>query len=148
MPFERFTKDARATVLAARHEARAAGATTIEAEHLLLALAARPEFASLGLDRGTLADALAREEEQSLEAVGVSAAELGAPPAGRTPRDPQLSTSAKLALHRAVTAASKRGERRLHAGHVLLGVLAAQHGRVPRALGIAGIDAGELRARI
>ena len=63
MAFERFTKDARAAVLGARQEARSTGQRTVESEHLLLALAARPE---LGLDRDRLAEALAQEEEQSL----------------------------------------------------------------------------------
>jgi ATP-dependent Clp protease ATP-binding subunit ClpA len=54
----------------------------------------------------------------------------------------------ELALHRASTIAVKRGERRIQAGHLLNGLLAAEHGRVPRALQIAGIDAHELRAQI
>lgn len=148
MAFERFTKDARAAVLAAREEARAAGHATIEAEHLLLALSSRPDLQALGLDHEQLLDALAAEEERSLAAVGVAAGEETAPMGTRTPRDPQFATSAKLALHRAVAAAAKRGDRRLDAGHVLLGVLAAQHGRVPRALQIAEIDADAIRARI
>ena len=48
----------------------------------------------------------------------------------------------------AVSIAVNRGERRIHAGHVLYGLLAAEHGRVPRALLIAGIDVDELPAQI
>ena len=59
-----------------------------------------------------------------------------------------LATSSKLALHRAVAIAAKRGDRRLTAGHGLLGVVAAAHGRVPRALRIAEIDVDSLRAQI
>ena len=145
MAFERFTRDARAAVVAAREEARRNGQHTVESEHLLLALAARPEFE---LDRDRLADALAHEEEQSLAAVGVAASELEPRTGGRARREPQFATSSKLALQRAVAAAAKRGDRRLTAGHVLLGVVAAEHGRVPRALRIAEIDVDELRARI
>ena len=145
MAFERFTRDARASVVAAREEARASGQHTVESAHLLLALAARPEF---GLDRGRLADALAHEEEQSLAAVGVAAGDLEPGAGGRARREPRFATSSKLALQRAVAIATKRGDRRLDAGHVLLGVLAAQHGRVPRALRIAGIDVEDLRARL
>jgi ATP-dependent Clp protease ATP-binding subunit ClpA len=148
MPFERFTKDARAAVIAARAEARAAGHPTVEAEHLLLAMAASPELHAVGLDRQRLLVALAEEEARSLASVGVFAGEFEEPPAGRTPRDPQFATSAKLALQRGLAAAAKRGDRRLDASHVLLGVLAAQHGRVPRALKIAGVDVDELRARV
>ena len=124
------------------------GRHTVESEHLLLALASRPEFGPLGLDRDRLADALAEEEERSLAAVGVAAGELEPRVASRAPDEPRFATSSKLALQRAVAVAAKRGDRRLHAGHVLLGVFAAEHGRVPRALGIADIDVDELRARI
>ncbi|MBV9802972.1 MAG: hypothetical protein JO130_07280 [Solirubrobacterales bacterium] len=148
MAFERFTKDARATVMAARAEALAAGHATIEAEHLLLALSERPDLQALGLDREQLSYALAAEEERSLAAVGVAASGPDEPIGPRRPRDPQFATSAKLALHRAVSAAAKRGDRRLDARHVLLGVLGAQYGRVPRALQIAEIDVDALRARI
>ena len=145
MAFERFTRDARAAVVAAREEARRSGQHAVESEHLLLALAARPEFE---LDRDRLADALAHEEEQSLASVGVAAGGLEPRTGGRARREPQFATSSKLALQRAVAAAAKRGDRRLTAGHVLLGVVAAEHGRVPRALRIAEIDVDALRARI
>ncbi len=145
MAFERFTKDARAAVLGARLEARSTGQRTVESEHLLLALAARPEF---GLDCDRLAKALAQEEEQSLAAVGVAAGELEPRATPHAPREPQFATSAKLALQRAVALAAKRGDRRLTAGHVLLGVIAADHGRVRRVLRIAEIDVDELRTRV
>jgi len=145
MAFERFTGDARAAVVAAREQARTSGRHTVESEHLLLALAARPEF---GLDPSRLADALAHEEEQSLAAVGLAAGEFEPGAGGRARREPRFATSSKLALQRAVAIAAKRGDRRLTAGHVLLGVLAAEHGRVPRALQIAEVDVDELRARI
>jgi Clp amino terminal domain, pathogenicity island component len=80
MAFERFTKDARRAVVAAAHEeAQTAGQGSIEAEHLLLALAAHPDLRALGLDRDELADALEREEEHSLAAVGIAAVDDGAP---------------------------------------------------------------------
>lgn len=145
MAFERFTRDARAAVVAAREEARTSGQHAVESEHLLLALAARPEF---GLDRDRLVDAFAHEEEQSLAAVGVAASELEPRTRGLARRDPQFATSSKLALQRAVGVAAKRGDRHLTAAHVLLGVIAADHGRVPRALRLAEIDVDELRARI
>ena len=145
MAFERFTRDARAAVIAAREQAQTSGQRTVESEHLLLALAARPEF---GLDRDQLAGAFAQEEERSLAAVGVAAGELEPRAGGRSRLEPRFATSSKLALQRAAAAAAKRGDRRLTAGHVLLGVLAAEHGRVPRALRIAEIDVDELRARI
>ena len=148
MAFERFTKDARAAVAGAREQARTLGHHAVESEHLLLALATRREFHALGLDRDELAGALAEEEGQSLAAVGLAVGEFEPVVAARAPRKLQFATSAKLALHRAMAVAVARGDRRLHAGHVLLGVLAAEHGRVPRALRIAGIDVDQLRAKI
>ena len=148
MAFERFTRDARAAVVGAREQARAQGHHDVEAEHLLLFLAGRAEFQALGLDRDRLADALATEEERSLAAVGVAAGELEPSIAPRAPRKLQFATSAKLSLQRAMKVAAARGDRRLTAGHVLLGVLAAERGRVPRALQLSQIDVEDLRARI
>ena len=148
MAFERFTRDARATVLSAREQARTLGHHDVEAEHLLLALAGRAEFQALGLDRDLLADALVAEEERSLASVGLAGAELEPSVAARAPRKLQFATSAKLSLQRAMKVAAARGDRRLTAGHVLLGVLAAERGRVPRALQMAEIDVEELRAQI
>jgi ATP-dependent Clp protease ATP-binding subunit ClpA len=145
--FERFTKDARATVRDARHEALSAGDDAIEAEHLLLALAARPEFERLGLNHEALADALAEENRLSLASVGVHLDETQ-PSATRPRREPHFATSSKLVLQRALVAAKRRGDRHLDAGHVLLGLLAADHGRVARALRIAEIDVEALRAQI
>jgi ATP-dependent Clp protease ATP-binding subunit ClpA len=148
MAFERFTKDARAAVLAALGEARSSGQSAVEAEHLLLALAAHPDLHKLGLNRDELVAALAQEEERSLAAVGITAVDFDLPVARRGNSAPKLATSAKLALQRGLTIAVKHGGRRIQARHVLGGVLAAEHGRVPRALQIAGIDIDQLRAQI
>ncbi len=148
MAFERLTKDARAAIVAAVEEARATGRGSVEAEHLLLALASHPDLRALGLDHGELAAALAQEEERSLAAVGIAAGDFAMGVGHRNPRRPKLATSAKLALQRAVTTAVKRGDRRIRAAHLLHGVLAAEHGRVPRTLRIAGIDIDELRAQV
>jgi ATP-dependent Clp protease ATP-binding subunit ClpA len=146
--FERFTQDARAAVRNARREAVSAGDDTIEAEHLLLALAAREEFHALGLDHDHLVEALAQENRRSLASVGVNLDEIEPAPATHARREPQFATSLKVALHRAFGAAKKRGDRHLNAGHVLLGVLSAEHGRTARALRIAEIDVDALRAQL
>jgi ATP-dependent Clp protease ATP-binding subunit ClpA len=144
--FERFTTDARAAVHAAVNDAKATGHSTVEAEHLLLALATSPELQSLGLDRERLAEALIDEERHSLAAVGVSAEHYqhAAPRA----QEPPFGASAKLALQRGVKLAQQHGSRRFRSQELLEGVLAAEHGRVPRALDLAGIDVDELRSRI
>ena len=64
----------------ARREALSAGDDTIEAEHLLLALAGRDEFDALKLDHDRLAEALADEERRSLASVGVNLDEIKPPP--------------------------------------------------------------------
>jgi ATP-dependent Clp protease ATP-binding subunit ClpA len=149
MAFQRFTPDARAAVLSASEEAaRSSGQATLEAEHLLLALATHPDLRRLGLDRDELVAALEQEELRSLAAVGIAASDFDLPVRHRGQRKPKLATSAKLALQRAAEIAVGRRERRVRAAHLLHGVLAAERGRVPRALLIAGIDIDELRARI
>jgi ATP-dependent Clp protease ATP-binding subunit ClpA len=154
--FERFGNDSRAVVLTAREEATARGASTLEAEHLLLALARRSEsdtgraLADAGLDYEGVWRALEMEFEQSLAAVGVPAgmfmldAMRIVPPAGV----PRWGESAKLAVRRAQRALKTHGGRTLVPSHLLLGVLSADAGTVPRALTIAGLDAEELAANV
>jgi ATP-dependent Clp protease ATP-binding subunit ClpA len=142
----RFTKDARALVLArARNEALGRGENVIEAEHLLLALADHSDLPDFDLDRERLLAALAEEEQSSLAAVGVSAEGFDVSRTAGRPGKARLATSSKLALHRAVKLAVGRGERRVGARHLLAGVLAAEYGRVPRALQLAEVDIDELR---
>jgi ATP-dependent Clp protease ATP-binding subunit ClpA len=141
--FERFTADARAVVLAAAEvEAARLGARTIEAEHLLLALAAR---GVAGLDHETIDQALVDEQRRSLAAVGVELDAYDLPAPARPHAKPRFGTSAKTALHQALKAALARKDRRILEGHLLLGVLAAERGTVPRALRIAEIDAAAVR---
>jgi hypothetical protein len=149
MPFQHFAQSTRAVVAAAiREEAALDGRGVIEAEHLLLALADDPGLRRLGLDHGELAAALAREQEQSLAAVGVLAGDVparaGFPRLGR----PRLATSSKLAIERAARITAGRGQRQMTPETVLLGVIGAEHGRVPRTLRLAEIDVDELRARL
>ncbi len=153
--FERIAADARRVVLqAGEHEAQALGSATVEAEHLLLALAALPGsgaaalLAEHGLDHDGVLEALERETERSLAAVGVAAGDLalqGPPPAPR--RRPRLAASAKRALERAVRTAAARGDRRVGGEHLLIGVLRADLGTVPRALDAAGVDRVALASR-
>lgn len=145
----RFTKDARASVLArAREEVLGRGEDVIEAEHLLLVLADHPDLRDFCLERERLLAALAEDEQRSLAAVGVAAGEFDLSCTARQPRKAKLATSSKLALHRAVKLAVGRGERRVSAHHLLWGVLAADYGRVPRALRLASVDVDQLRRRL
>lgn len=156
MIFNRFTKDARRVVEQARVEAHETGATTIEAQHLLLALtrqndpATTDTLASAGLDHGGVLAALAAERDAALAVVGVSVADyhLPAPTSRGSAPDLRFATSAKAALEQALQAASERDDRRIEAAHVLLGLLAAERGTVPRALEAAGVGRRELREAV
>lgn len=136
----------------AEHEAREDGSTTVEAPHLLLAVAADPEpttgraLAAVGLDERAVRAALDREFEHSLSAVGVSATRFDLPAPSRVPSHPGLGTSARLAVERGVAAGP--GRKDLHPAHLLLGILSAQVGTVPRALALAGVDRADLVARV
>jgi ATP-dependent Clp protease ATP-binding subunit ClpA len=145
--FERFAKESKAVVIAAREEAVSMGAPTLEAEHLLLALArdshsdAGRVLAQSGLDYDGVRTALEREFERSLAAVGVSAsafepADVSLPTAGT----PRWATSSKSVFKRAHDALKAHGGRRLTPTHLLLGVLAAEAGTVPRALAAVDVD--------
>lgn len=137
----------------AQAEAMTDQSPSIEAEHMLLALTApqggqaRDLLAEAGLDHGGVQMALAADVERSLALVGVRLA-------GRMPRSsyfpgrkPRLGASAKWVLHRAVAAARGGPANRIEPRHVLIGLLNARVGSVPRALDLAGIDRPALIAR-
>jgi ATP-dependent Clp protease ATP-binding subunit ClpA len=152
MAVVRFAQHAREIVREAEKEAGQARSPLVEAEHLLLALTgehgieARDVLESVGLDRDGVRAALDREFRQSLAAAGVTLPPGGLPPASRDPhRRARFATSGKLVMERTVKAAV--GQRQIRPGHLLLGVLAAQAGTVPRALALAGVDQGDLAAR-
>ncbi|GAA5771512.1 hypothetical protein Aros01_08051 [Streptosporangium roseum] len=134
------------------HEAHTDGSATIEAQHLLLAIAAEREtvthqaLISAGLDHTAIGQALKREFEHSLNAVGVSGA-FDLPRPSSAPELPsRIGASATLALER--TFASVARKKDLQPAHLLLGILQAQVGTVPRALALAGIDRAALMAYV
>ena len=128
--------------LEAEAAATARGSRTIEAEHLLLALAGR---GVAGLDRDTIATALEDEQRRSLAAVGVSVEDFDTSTVA-TVAKPKWATSAKHTLELTVRVALERGDKRIGGAHVLLALLRAEAGTVPRALAIAGLDSRELAA--
>jgi ATP-dependent Clp protease ATP-binding subunit ClpA len=149
--FERFAKESKTVVVAAREEAVALGAPTLEAEHLLLAIASNSHsdagrvLAQSGLDYDGVRTALEREFERSLAAVGVSesAFELDDAPLP-TAGTPRWAASSKTVFKRAHNALHAHGGRRLTPTHLLLGVLAGEVGTVPRALAAVGVDRSAL----
>lgn len=151
--FNRFVKEARGVATRAQTIARTLGSPTIEAEHLLLALAetpvtmARTALVDAGLDWQGVLNALDRENERSLAAVGISPAAFNLPPVAPAATKPKWATSAKLALERSLKVAARRNDSRIEPDHILLGVLQAPVGTVPRALEVAGIDRLEVVRR-
>lgn len=151
--FERFARGARTVAAHACDEARLAGSATVDGEHLLLALArdeggvAGAALARAGLSHADIRAALDRELEHSLAAVGVvlEPEDLPGPPAGPAPR-PRWGGSARAALEGALTIAAQRGDRRIGPEHILLALLRARAGTVPRALAQAGVDPDDLAA--
>ncbi len=150
----RFVKDAREIAADAEGIARRLSSSTIEAEHLLLALAERPRttayeaLSAAGLEQEALREALDDEYERSLAAVGVSLAAFDLAPVAHATSKPRWAASAKLALERSLKVAAGREDRRIEPAHILLGVLGAPLGTVPRALDGAGIDRIELSRRV
>lgn len=150
--FERFTRDARAIVQRAENEARFSGSPSIEAEHLLLALAcgsgpAGRALQGCGLDFDRLRAAIDEHFERTLATVGVDPGVFDLPPAAPT-SNPRFGASSKLALERALKAAAERKDRRLGSEHVLLGVLRAEAGTVPRVLAAEGLERDAIAARL
>ena len=139
-----FDKYLHAVLMRAHHEAREDGSTTVEAQHLLLAVAGEPEptvqraLGSVGLDRDAVHRAIEQEFVRSLSAVGVASDAYELPRPSRLPLKPSIGTSAKLALERGFSSVARKKD--LRPAHVLLGILSAQAGTVPRALALAGVD--------
>jgi D-alanyl-D-alanine carboxypeptidase len=152
----------RDAIVRAFAEAKSRGASTIEAEHLLLALAADPSsiaaqaLGAVGLDHDRLVRALDEERRHSLTFAGVQSIDPELLKA--TPRDarPGWGASAREALargsrgarasvsrERVSRASADRGSRRhvrFDEAELLVGILDADLGTVPRALSLAGID--------
>lgn len=132
-------------------EARDDRSSTIEPQHVLLAIAAQdgtePQqvLRDAGLDHETLKAALHREYERSLGAAGVALNEFDLRSTPDEERRPQLGASFKLAIERM---AAGHGKRKPQPGHLLFGVLQAEVGTVPRALALAGVDRAALIERV
>jgi D-alanyl-D-alanine carboxypeptidase len=148
-----FSKYVRTTLELAGREAQSDRSTTIEAQHVLLAIAIQSEttaaqvLSSVGLDHRAIRDALDREFEHSLKAAGVSLAAFELPRSkGSLEPARNLGASVKHALERGVTGIRKGKD--LRPAHLLLGILQAEIGTVPRALALAGLDRADLTLRV
>ncbi|MFG1605284.1 Clp protease N-terminal domain-containing protein [Actinoplanes sp. NPDC049265] len=127
-------------------EARHDRSATVEAQHLLLAVLPFPDLPLPGLDHDAFRAALDREFEHSLSTVGVSATAFDVASASPDPdRKLHPGASVQLALDRAMRAAGRSAPR---PGHLLIGILSAEAGTVPRALDQAGVDRAALLAQV
>jgi ATP-dependent Clp protease ATP-binding subunit ClpA len=138
----------------AREVARRDGSRTVEAEHVLVALAAMEGnpaarlLTEAGLTEDAIRVALDREWEQSLAIAGI-AVRVGLLPQA-TPdhsHDPHIGESVRLLLKRALDVHPRAGGTRIGSVRILAGILDTDRGRVARALEGAGVDRAALRAR-
>ncbi|MFN8205612.1 MAG: Clp protease N-terminal domain-containing protein [Solirubrobacteraceae bacterium] len=152
--FGTFGTEARKVVESACKIATELDSSTVEAEHLLLAITREPAspahrvLIGAGLDDEALLHALRAEFEASLAVVGVSVSDFDVTSSAPRRYRAKWGTSAKLALQRCAQIAAARRDRRVRAGHILLGVLRAPAGTVPRALEQAGVDRVGLSDRV
>jgi D-alanyl-D-alanine carboxypeptidase len=147
----RFEHYLRAILDQAGREAGAEGAATVEAQHHLLAIASRTDtdagqlLQSAGLDGAAIRAALVLERERALLDAGVSPeAARAAATAGATDPAGQLGTSVQHAIERGLAGVREAPR----PAHLLLGVLRAELGTVPRALELGGFDRADLLARV
>jgi ATP-dependent Clp protease ATP-binding subunit ClpA len=150
--FERFVRDARLAALEATSVAAGLGSSSVEAEHLLVSIAAgnsRAGFAlrEVGLEPQELRDAIQRDFERVLAGIGIDAGGVDLPANCRRTK-PRWGASAKQGLQRALAEAKRRGDRKIGCEHILRGLLSAEHGAVPRLLAAEGIDRGQLTGRL
>jgi ATP-dependent Clp protease ATP-binding subunit ClpA len=172
--FERFTEEARQTVVLAQQEAREQRAGHIGTEHLLLGIVGQggtpvaDVLARHGLTRAATIQAIARFsgdaalDADALGAVGIDldavrerveatfgpgaldAPGRGRAPTGHIPFTPRAKKVLELSLREAV--ALKSGS--IRDGHILLGVLREGEGLAMKVIHDRGIDAATLREEI
>ena len=150
--FERFVRDAQYAALEATSVAAGLGSSSVEAEHLLISIASGNSKAAhalrdVGLEPEELRDALQRDFERAL---GTSASTPSGVhlPANCRRTKPSWGASAQQGLERARAEAKRRGDRKIGCEHILRGLLAAEHGTVPRILAAEGISRDELTGRL
>lgn len=146
----------KAVILRSIDEAMTRGAARVEAEHLLLGIAASGDVAAhaladAGLDYAGVEAALRGEREHALRAAGVEPVAEERLHATGTSR-PTWGSSIREALKRGNFTArrdrSRADRERLAIADALIGVLRADLGTVPRALAYAGVDRAALITRL
>ncbi|MFP5319032.1 MAG: Clp protease N-terminal domain-containing protein [Acidimicrobiia bacterium] len=137
--FERFTPQARSTVLLAQEEARSLGHGYIGTEHLLLALLAEPGTAAAQVLTALGADqAEVRDEILSIVGPGEGA------PSGHIPFTPRAKKVLELALREALALK----HRSIAGEHILLGLVREGEGLAALILTKHGIELEQLRRQV
>jgi hypothetical protein len=117
--FSRFNEEARAVVVTAQQRAREAGNETIGIGHLLLGLVAAPESAAA---RAVVAQGVALQDVERVASATLS------PAAASVPALIPFDEHAKDALQRTFAEAQHLAAGTIGSEHVLLAVLAVDHG--------------------
>jgi D-alanyl-D-alanine carboxypeptidase len=133
-------------------EAKQDAAKFVEAEHMLLTLATNEASDACrvlddsGLTYQQLMAALHEERRRTLAFAGIEPLDDRQTAATELDRPLTLGTSAKVAIKRALIASREGRHRRpcIKSTELLLGILQAELGTVPRTLAIAGVDRGVL----
>ena len=151
--FERFVRDARrrrARSQLGRGRARARRASrpsTCSSRWRARTTPPAPPCARSVSTRRRCATRSSATSSASLARVGIDASGVDVSANCRRTK-PRWGASAKQALERAVEEAKRRGDRHIGCEHILLGLLRAEHGTVPRLLAAEGIDRDELTGRL
>lgn len=135
--FERYSEDARLTVVHAKHEADGFGSSEIGAEHILLALLRDSALISSAMEtlavagiRATIHAHIPRREPNPL------------------PHDLPLSAEGRIVLTSAAEEANKCGHKFVKNEHILLAVLQSENTYAAELLKQNGLSSEDLRTHI
>ncbi len=153
----RIAKQTRQILKQAVREASDLNSRSVEAEHILLAIsgqsgAGRAVLLEFGLDHSGIVGGLRAEFETSLSAAGVDIsdyAELALTGAKQKRKKPKWGSSATLVVKRAaLNSVIAEEKRRIEPAHLLLALLQAREGTVPRLLAAIDVDRRALTQRV
>lgn len=150
--FNKFSKDARAAVVAGLEEAGRRGDRRVSSEHLLLGLlrdSGSPAAVALGLRADDVRSTLAEMDRTALAAVGVEITSLPDQTPRTAARRLPFTAAAKTTLEQTLRIAVGRRDRRLEGTHLLLALL-AREAPDPAAelLDRLGVDRDAVRSRL
>ncbi|MGH6653792.1 MAG: Clp protease N-terminal domain-containing protein [Actinocrinis sp.] len=148
--FEKFTPEARQTIVAALDEARLRGDRRIGTEHVLLGLLRQPAGSRiLGTDLQAARSALDGLDRSALAAIGIDVKDIDRPPVPASRKRTPFTSGARAVIPRAVAEMKKTTSHGITLAHLLLAVLACEPPD-PAADLIAqlGIDRAVVRERV